>query len=118
MQLFDSLKYAPLDEAWSPVGTHISPRIENPYATQHEIIDKATSPIIENRCQKYIEDLYHSEGVRGLLGVLHPVMVRDIQSLALPSKRFPRRDEALTLSIDEIILIGFGIFAIVLAMES
>jgi hypothetical protein len=117
MQIFDSLKYAPLEEVWSPVGQRIAPRIENPYAPQHDIIDKATSPTIENRCQQYLEDLYASQGVDGLLGVMQPVMVRDIQALAMP-QRPARRAHDLTLSMDEIILICFGVFAIVLAMES
>jgi hypothetical protein len=115
MKLFDSLQFAPLDEAWSP-RANIAPKIENPYATSAEVVDKATSPVIENRCQQYIEEVYERQGVRGLLTVLDPVMVRDIQSLAFRKTPKPKRDP-FVVSFDELILIAFGIFAIVLAIE-
>lgn len=119
MHLFDSLKFAPLDEAWSPMGERISPRIENPYAPQEDIIDKATSPTVENRCQQYLEDVYNSQGVRGLIHVLQPEMVRDIQALSHPKKHPIRRQrDAFSLTFDEIILVCFGIFALILAIDS
>lgn len=110
MKLFDSLHFAPLDEAWSP--RTIAPKIENPYKDQ-----EPTSPSIDVQCQQYIEDVYEKQGVRGLFTLLDPRMVRDIQSLSVPKKRVHRNDP-FTITFDELILIAFGIFALVLAIES
>jgi hypothetical protein len=116
MKLFDSLNFAPLDEVWSP-RANIAPTIENPYASEPEVVNRATSPVIENRCQQYLEDVYESQGVRGLLTILDPHMVRDIQSLAVRKHR-PQHRDPFTISFDELILVAFGIFALVLAIES
>jgi len=114
--MFESLKFAPLDEVWSPRG--ISATIENPYKPREEVVEKVT-PVIEDACHRYLEDVYDSQGVRGLLKVLDPYMVRDIQALAHPVQRSDKshRNETFSLSLDELILIAFGIFAIILATE-
>lgn len=114
--MFESLKFASLDEVWSPKG--VSVHVENPYKPEHEVVNKATSPVVENACQQYLEDVYESQGVHGLLKVLDPVMVRDIQALAHPVTRgTSRHSDSFSLSFDELILIAFGIFAIILATE-
>ena len=96
------LRFAPLDEAWKDTGIQISPKFENPYRSGPTPVDSVDKRDIT---QKYISRVYESEGVSGVVRLLEPEVVRDIQSLY---KQKPK-PAAMTVSMDDMIFIGIAI---------
>ena len=95
------LRFAPLEEAWSDTGLNVSPAFENPYKTEPSVIGDVNRRDIAH---KYISDLYDSKGVKGVVRLLEPEVVRDIQALhTRPSK------PEITLSVEEMFFIAIAI---------
>jgi len=95
------LRFAPLEEAWSDTGLKVSPAFENPYKTEPSVIGDVDRRDIAH---KYISDLYDSKGVKGVVRLLEPEVVRDIQALHQRASK-----PEIVLSVEEMFFIGIAI---------
>jgi len=96
------IRFAPLEDAWTDNGMVISPKFENPYTSGPTTIGDVDRRDISH---KYIQDLYESKGIRAVVRLLEPEVVRDIQALHRP--RVERPD--MSVSVEDMFLIAIGV---------
>ena len=108
----NGLQYAPLEEVWGPTNNQ-APQIHNPYkTTQH--LHEPPAILTQSRCSQFLKDVYLKHGTQGVIDMLHPVIIRDIQSMGLKEKKEP----FFQFGLEELLVFLVTVFAISLAIES
>ena len=97
------IRYAPLEDAWNDSGMIISPKFENPYKTEASVIGDVNKRDVAH---KYLIDAYDARGVRGVIDVMQPEMIRDIQSLHKPPNH---AHPVVHLSVEDMFLIVIAV---------
>lgn len=112
------IRFATLDEAWGTLPA--APIIENPYKKEpvSSVSDVHSSvphdPSLE--CHKHLLETYETKGLRGVLKSIPPEIVWRIQALSTSHQK-----KGLTLpfdlSIEEMLLLAIGGFALLMALD-
>ena len=111
------IRFATLDEAWGTLPA--APIIENPYKKEPErrmssVSDIPHDPSLE--CHKHLLETYETKGLRGVLKSIPPEIVWRIQALTSSHQK-----KGLTLpfdlSIEEMLLLAIGGFALLMALD-
>jgi len=96
------IRFAPLEDAWNDNGMVLSPKFENPYTSGPSTIGDVNRRDISH---KYIQELYEAGGVKAVVRILEPEVVRDIQGM-----HRPRRDRSdMSVSVEDMFLIALGV---------
>lgn len=111
------IRFASLDEAWGSPPK--APLIENPYKSEpyHHI---TPSVDMQDACHKHIMDIYDQQGIQGVVRALPPEIVARIKALASPLLPGQRYSPTLpfNLTIEEMLLLAIGAFALLMALDS
>lgn len=121
MSVFQA-QYASIEDAWN---MPFSPTIVNKFKNtgyQQQILQSEGTPVISSEgetatARRYINELYQNKGVKGVMQLLDPAIIRDILASHSTTPASTSWGNVTDLTQDQLMYVLLGLFALLFAID-